>query len=201
MIDGIGGTEMIHVFVSSPPDEVRRGAIGRVVPGYIAQIVDDDMNPLPNGTAGRLAIKGPTGCRYLADERQRRFVQAGWNLPGDTFVQDDDGYLFYQARNDDMIVSAGYNIAGPEVEDALLRHPAVAECGVVGAPCDERGQVVKAFVVLPGFEPGDALVAELQAFVKANIAPYKYPRAIEFVDALPRTETGKLQRFALRKMA
>ncbi|MBP6706874.1 MAG: AMP-binding protein, partial [Achromobacter sp.] len=202
MIDGIGGTEMIHVFVSSPPDEVRRGAIGRVVPGYIAQIVDDDMNPLPNGTPGRLAIKGPTGCRYLADERQRRFVQAGWNLPGDTFVQDDDGYLFYQARNDDMIVSAGYNIAGPEVEDALLRHPAVAECGVVGAPCDERGQVVKAFVVLkPGFEPGDALVAELQAFVKANIAPYKYPRAIEFVDALPRTETGKLQRFALRKMA
>ena len=177
MIDGIGGTEMIHVFVSSPPDEVRRGAIGRVVPGYIAQIVDDDMNPLPNGTAGRLAIKGPTGCRYLADERQRRFVQAGWNLPGDTFVQDDDGYLFYQARNDDMIVSAGCNIAGPEVEDALLRHPAVAECGVVGAPCDERGQVVKAFVVLkPGFEPGDALVAELQAFVKANIAPYKYPR-------------------------
>ena len=199
MIDGIGGTEMIHVFVSSPPDEVRRGAIGRVVPGYIAQIVDDDMNPLPNGTAGRLAIKGPTGCRYLADERQRRFVQAGWNLPGDTFVQDDDGYLFYQARNDDMIVSAGYNIAGPEVEDALLRHPAVAECGVVGAPCDERGQVVKAFVVLkPGFEPGDALVAELQAFVKANIAPYKYPRAIEFVDAAAHRE---LQRFALRKMA
>jgi 2-aminobenzoate-CoA ligase len=193
---------MIHVFVSSPPESVRRGAIGRVVPGYIAQIVDDDMNPVPNGTVGRLAIKGPTGCRYLADERQRRFVQKGWNLPGDTFVQDDDGYLFYQARNDDMIVSAGYNIAGPEVEDALLRHEAVAECGVVGAPDDERGQLVKAFVVLkPGFAPSEALVAALQQFVKATIAPYKYPRAIEFVSALPRTETGKLQRFALRKMA
>ena len=202
MIDGIGGTEMIHVFVSSPPESVRRGAIGRVVPGYIAQIVDDDMNPVPNGTVGRLAIKGPTGCRYLADERQLRFVQKGWNLPGDTFLQDDDGYLFYQARNDDMIVSAGYNIAGPEVEDALLRHEAVAECGVVGAPDDERGQLVKAFVVLkPGFEPSEALVAAMQQFVKANIAPYKYPRAIEFVAALPRTETGKLQRFALRKMA
>jgi len=160
------------------------------------------MQPVPNGTVGRLAIKGPTGCRYLADERQRRFVQAGWNLPGDTFVQDDDGYLFYQARNDDMIVSAGYNIAGPEVEDALLRHEAVAECGVVGAMDDERGQVVKAFVVLkPGFAPSAELVTAMQTFVKANIAPYKYPRAIEFVDALPRTETGKLQRFALRKMA
>jgi 2-aminobenzoate-CoA ligase len=202
MIDGIGGTEMIHVFVSSPPESVRRGAIGRVVPGYIARIVDDEMKPVPNGTVGRLAIKGPTGCRYLADERQRRFVQDGWNLPGDTFLQDDDGYLFYQARNDDMIVSAGYNIAGPEVEDALLRHEAVAECGVVGAPDDERGQVVKAFVVLkPGYEAGSELAAALQQFVKASIAPYKYPRAIEFVEALPRTETGKLQRFALRKMA
>jgi 2-aminobenzoate-CoA ligase len=157
---------------------------------------------VPNGTVGRLAIKGPTGCRYLADDRQRRFVQQGWNLPGDTFMQDDDGYLYYQARNDDMIVSAGYNIAGPEVEDALLRHEAVAECGVVGAQDDERGQLVKAFVVLkPGFTPSDALVAEMQAFVKASIAPYKYPRAIEFVAALPRTETGKLQRFALRQMA
>jgi 2-aminobenzoate-CoA ligase len=196
------GKEMIHVFVSSPPESVKAGAIGRVVPGYVAQIVDDDMNPVPNGTVGRLAIKGPTGCRYLADERQRRFVQNGWNLPGDTFLQDDDGYFFYQARNDDMIVSAGYNIAGPEVEDALLRHEAVAECGVVGAADDERGQVVKAFVVLkPGYEAGSELVAALQQFVKANIAPYKYPRAIEFVDALPRTETGKLQRFALRKMA
>ena len=202
MIDGIGGTEMIHVFVSSPPDEVRPGAIGRVVPGYVACIVDDDMQPVPNGTPGRLALKGPTGCRYLADERQRRFVQQGWNLPGDTFIRDDDGYFFYQARNDDMIVSAGYNIAGPEVEDALLRHEAVAECGVVGAPDEERGQVVKAFVVLkPGHAASPELASELQAFVKATIAPYKYPRAIEFVDALPRTETGKLQRFALRKLA
>jgi len=202
MIDGIGGTEMIHVFVSSPPEQVRAGAIGKVVPGYVARVVDENMQPVPNGTPGRLALKGPTGCRYLADERQRRFVQQGWNLPGDTFVQDDDGYFFYQARNDDMIVSAGYNIAGPEVEDALLRHEAVAECGVVGAPDDERGQLVKAFVVpKPGFEPGPELAAALQAFVKAAIAPYKYPRAIVFVESLPRTETGKLQRFALRKMA
>ncbi|MVW73391.1 MULTISPECIES: AMP-binding protein [unclassified Bordetella] len=202
MIDGIGGTEMIHVFVSSAPEEVRPGAIGKVVPGYIACVVDDDMQPVPNGTPGRLAIKGPTGCRYLADERQRRFVQQGWNLPGDTFIQDDDGYFFYQARNDDMIVSAGYNIAGPEVEDALLRHEAVAECGVVGAPDDERGQIVKAFVVLkPDFEANAEMVKTLQSFVKATVAPYKYPRAIEFVEALPRTETGKLQRFALRQRA
>ncbi|CAM4351986.1 AMP-binding protein [Bordetella muralis] len=202
MIDGIGGTEMIHVFVSSPPDEVRPGAIGKVVPGYVACVVDEDMQPVPNGTAGRLAIKGPTGCRYLADDRQGRFVQQGWNLPGDTFVQDDDGYFFYQARNDDMIVSAGYNIAGPEVEDALLHHEAVAECGVVGVPDDERGQIVKAFVVLkPGYEASAELVKALQAFVKATVAPYKYPRAIEFVEALPRTETGKLQRFALRQRA
>jgi len=200
MIDGIGGTEMIHVFVSSPPDEVRAGAIGKVVPGYVACVVDENMQPVPNGTAGRLAIKGPTGCRYLADDRQSRFVQQGWNLPGDTFVQDDDGYFFYQARNDDMIVSAGYNIAGPEVEDALLHHEAVAECGVVGVPDDERGQIVKAFVVLkPDYEPSDELVAMLQTFVKTNIAPYKYPRAIEFLESLPRTETGKLQRFALRQ--
>ncbi|QBU88211.1 2-aminobenzoate-CoA ligase [Bordetella pertussis] len=202
MIDGIGGTEMIHVFVSSPPEEVRQGAIGKAVPGYVAEVVDEQMRPVPNGTVGRLAIKGPTGCRYLADERQQRFVQQGWNLPGDTFLRDDDGYFFYQARNDDMIISADYNIAGPEVEDALLRHEAVAECGVVGAPDDDRGQLVKAYVVLkPGYEPDDALAAALQAFVKAGIAPYKYPRAIEFVDALPRTETGKLQRFALRRMA
>jgi len=202
MIDGIGGTEMIHVFVSSPPEAVRAGAIGKVVPGYVACVVDENMRPVPNGTPGRLALKGPTGCRYLADERQRRFVQQGWNLPGDTFVQDDDGYFFYQARNDDMIVSAGYNIAGPEVEDALLRHEAVAECGVVGAPDEARGQVVKAFVVLkPGFQAGPEMAAALQAFVKAAIAPYKYPRAIVFADSLPRTETGKLQRFALRKMA
>ncbi|ARP83743.1 2-aminobenzoate-CoA ligase [Bordetella genomosp. 8] len=200
MIDGIGGTEMIHVFVSSPEHEVRRGAIGKVVPGYIAQVVDENMQPVPVGQPGRLAVKGPTGCRYLADRRQREFVRQGWNLPGDTFVQDADGYFFYQARNDDMIVSAGYNIAGPEVEDALLRHAAVAECGVVGAPDDERGQVVKAYVVLkPGYRGDAALAMALQEFVKAGIAPYKYPRQIEFVEALPRTETGKLQRFVLRQ--
>ncbi|ANN75015.1 AMP-binding protein [Bordetella bronchialis] len=202
MIDGIGGTEMIHVFVSSPEHEVRHGAIGKVVPGYIAQVVDEDMRPVPVGQPGRLAVKGPTGCRYLADPRQREFVRQGWNLPGDTFVQDADGYFFYQARNDDMIVSAGYNIAGPEVEDALLRHPAVAECGVVGAPDDERGQIVKAYVVLkPGIKGDAVLAADMQEFVKAAIAPYKYPRQIDFVDALPRTETGKLQRFVLRQQA
>ncbi|OZI77451.1 AMP-binding protein [Bordetella genomosp. 12] len=202
MIDGIGGTEMIHVFVSSPSESVRRGAIGQVVPGYIAQVVDDAMQPVPHGTPGRLAVKGPTGCRYLADARQMKFVQQGWNLPGDTFVQDADGYLYYQARNDDMIISAGYNIAGPEVEDALMRHEAVAECGVVGMPDDERGQVVAAYVVLkPGCEETPQLAAALQAYVKESIAPYKYPRVIRFVVTLPRTETGKLQRFVLRQLA
>lgn len=200
MIDGIGGTEMIHVFVSSPPDEVRQGAIGRVVPGYVAQVVDDDFNPLPPGEVGRLAVKGPTGCRYLNDERQLKFVQNGWNLPGDTFKIDEDGYLYYQARNDDMIISAGYNIAGPEVEDALLAHEAVAECGVIGRPDADRGNIVKAFVALkPGFEPNEAMVKALQEHVKNQIAPFKYPRAIEFVPSLPRTETGKLQRFVLRQ--
>jgi 2-aminobenzoate-CoA ligase len=201
MIDGIGGTEMIHVFISSCEHEVRRGAIGRVLPGYQAQVVDDRMQPVPVGKPGRLALKGPTGCRYLADPRQREFVREGWNLPGDTFVMDADGYFFYQARNDDMIVSAGYNIAGPEVEDALLRHPAVAECGVVGQADEARGQVVKAYVVLnAGLEASELLVKELQEFVKNSVAPYKYPRAIEFVEALPRTENGKLQRNVLRAM-
>jgi len=179
---------------------VRRGAIGTVVPGYVAQVVDDNLRPVPNGTVGRLVVKGPTGCRYLDDERQRVFVQQGWNLPGDTFMQDDDGYFFYQARNDDMIISAGYNIAGPEVEDALLTHEAVAECGVIGVPDDQRGNIVKAYVVLkPGFSGDEAMVKQLQDHAKAQIAPYKYPRAIEFVASLPRTETGKLQRFVLRQ--
>jgi len=202
MIDGIGGTEMIHVYVSSPPEEVRAGAIGRAVPGYVARVVDDNLEPVAPGTPGRLAVKGPTGCRYLDDERQRQFVQGGWNLPGDTFVMDEDGYFFYQARNDDMIVSAGYNIAGPEVEGALLTHEAVAECGVVGKPDELRGMIVKAYVVLREGHAGDeALVKALQDHVKAEVAPYKYPRDIEFVDSLPRTETGKLQRFMLRQMA
>ncbi len=200
IIDGIGATEMIHIFISSPPEEVRRGAIGKVVPGYHALIVDDDGNPLPPGAVGRLAVIGPTGCRYLADPRQSQYVQHGWNLTGDAFSMDADGYFFYQARTDDMIVSAGYNIAGPEVESALLAHPAVAECGVVGAPDAERGQIVKAFVVLrEGHAPNAALARTLQDFVKQAIAPYKYPRAVEFVAALPRTETGKLQRFRLRQ--
>jgi 2-aminobenzoate-CoA ligase len=200
IIDGIGATEMIHIFISSPPEKVRRGAIGQAVPGYHALIVDDDGNPLPPGTVGRLAVQGPTGCRYLADPRQSQYVQHGWNLTGDAFSMDADGYFYYQARTDDMIISAGYNIAGPEVESALLQHPAVAECGVVGVPDEERGQIVKAVVVLrEGHTPGEALARELQDFVKRSIAPYKYPRAVEFVDALPRTETGKLQRFRLRQ--
>lgn len=202
MIDGIGGTEMIHVYVSSAGADVRPGAIGKVVPGYVAQVVDEDFEPVPAGTIGRLAVKGPTGCRYLSDERQRVFVQNGWNLPGDTFTMDEDGYLYYQARNDDMIISAGYNIAGPEVEGVLLRHEAVAECGVVGQPDPERGSVVKAYVVLKPGRAGDAALAEaLQEHVKACVAPYKYPRLIEFVESLPRTETGKLQRFVLRQKA
>jgi len=202
MIDGIGGTEMIHVYVSSPAEEVRAGAIGRAVPGYVARVVDDNLQPVAPGTPGRLAVKGPTGCRYLDDERQRQFVQQGWNLPGDTFIMDEDGYFFYQARNDDMIVSAGYNIAGPEVEGALLTHEAVAECGVVGKPDELRGMIVKAYVVLrEGYTGDEALVKALQDHVKAEVAPYKYPRDIEFVDSLPRTETGKLQRFMLRQMA
>lgn len=199
LIDGIGATEMIHIFISSAGAEVRPGAIGKVVPGYRARIVDDDMRDLPIGEIGRLAVIGPTGCRYLADERQRDYVRDGWNLTGDTFRMDEDGYFYYQARSDDMIVSAGYNIAGPEVEDAVLRHEAVAECAVVGVPDEERGQLVKAFVVLkPGFEADAQMATRLQDHVKASIAPYKYPRAIEFCDALPRTETGKLQRFRLR---
>jgi len=200
MIDGIGGTEVMHIYISAAGHDVRRGAVGKVVPGFEAIIVDDDMRPLPPGEIGRLALKGPTGCRYLADARQTDYVRQGWNLPGDAFVMDADGYFFYQARTDDMIVSAGYNIAGPEVESAMLAHDAVAECGVVGVADDERGQLVKAFVVLKeGHGPSHALVVELQTFVKTSVAPYKYPRQIEFVTVLPRTETGKLQRFRLRQ--
>ena len=200
--DGIGGTEVIHIYIASAGKEVRAGAIGKVVPGYIAQIVDDNMQPVPPGTQGRLAVRGPTGCRYLDDARQTDYVKDGWNLPGDTFVMDEQGYFSYMARNDDMIVSAGYNIAGPEVESVLLQHPAVAECGVVGVPDAERGQVVMAYVALkPNFAADADMVSTLQNFVKQNIAPFKYPRRIEFLPSLPRTETGKLQRFRLRQMA
>jgi 2-aminobenzoate-CoA ligase len=200
IIDGIGATEMIHIFISHTPERVRRGATGYAIPGYRARVVDDAGEPVPPGTVGRLAVKGPTGCRYLADERQGTYVQAGWNLTGDAYKMDADGYFYYQARTDDMIISAGYNIAGPEVEDALLGHPAVAECAVVGAADEERGQVVKAYVVpRSGLEGTPALAKELQEFVKATLAPYKYPRAVEFLEALPRTATGKLQRFRLRQ--
>ena len=201
IIDGIGSTELLHMFISSSGYEIRPGATGKVVPGYQAIVVDDDFNEVPPGTLGRLAVKGPTGCRYLNNpERQAAYVQNGWNLTGDSYIQDEDGYFWYQARTDDMIISAGHNISGPEIEAVLLDHPKVAECGVVGVPDEERGQIVKAFVVLrQGFAPCEELVKELQAFVKSEIAPYKYPRAIEFVETLPRTETGKLQRFRLRE--
>src|SRR5215213_2919572 len=202
LMDGIGSTELLHIFISATEEEIRPGATGKPVPGYEAKIVDDEGKDLPAGMMGRLAVRGPTGCRYLSDDRQRKYVQNGWNITGDTYVRDDDGYFWYQSRSDDMIISAGYNIAGPEVEAALLTHPAVVECGVVGAPDDGRGTVVKAYVVLhPGHVPGPDLTKVLQDHVKAEIAPYKYPRLIEFVEALPRTQTGKLQRFALRQIA
>jgi 2-aminobenzoate-CoA ligase len=174
ILDGIGATEMLHIFIGSPEEEIRPGATGKPVPGYEARVVDADGKELPPNNIGRLAVRGPTGCRYLADKRQRQYVRDGWNITGDTYLMDADGYFWYQARSDDMIVSSGYNIAGPEVEAALLEHPAVAECGVVGAPDEERGQIVKAYVVL---------------------------RTIEYVTQLPRTQTGKLQRFELRRMA
>jgi 2-aminobenzoate-CoA ligase len=203
IIDGIGTTEMLHQFVSAAGDDIRPGSTGRAVPGYEARVVDEEGCELPPGTVGRLAVRGPTGCRYLNDpERQAGYVQNGWNLTGDAYSMDADGYFWYQARTDDMIVSAGHNIAGPEVESVLLEHPKVKECGVVGVPDPERGHVVKAFVVLvPEAAVGDETVKELQEFVKAQIAPYKYPRQIEFVASLPRTETGKLQRFRLREGA
>jgi 2-aminobenzoate-CoA ligase len=205
IIDGIGSTEMLHMFISSAGDDIRPGATGRVIPGYEAQVVDAAGQPVPPGTVGRLAVRGPTGCRYLDNlERQQVYVQNGWNFTGDSYLQDEDGYFWYQARTDDMIISAGHNIAGVEVESVLLEHPKVRECGVVGTPDPERGQVVTAFIVLePAATPGPDLVAltkELQDFVKREIAPYKYPRRIEFLAALPRTETGKLQRFKLREI-
>jgi 2-aminobenzoate-CoA ligase len=202
LMDGIGSTELLHIFISATEDEIRPGATGKPVPGYEAKIVDDDGRDVPPGTMGKLAVRGPTGCRYLADERQRKYVQNGWNITGDTYLMDGDGYFWYQSRSDDMIVSAGYNIAGTDVEAALLTHPAVAECGVVGAPDEARGMIVKAYVIAAsGVIPDAQLVAELQEHVKREIAPYKYPRAIEFVTHLPKTETGKLKRFALRQLA
>ena len=202
LMDGIGATEMLHIFIAAPRGKIRPGATGLPVPGYEATILDEDGQPVPDGEPGKLAVRGPTGCRYLADPRQANYVRHGWNVTGDTYIRDADGYFWYQARSDDMIISSGYNIAGPEVEASLLSHPAVAECGVVGVPDPERGMIVKAYIVLrPGYEAGSVLTRQLQDFVKSDIAPYKYPRDIAYVEMLPKTQTGKLQRFELRRMA
>jgi 2-aminobenzoate-CoA ligase len=199
MIDGIGATEMLHIFISASGENARAGATGKAIPGYQACIFDEQGQQVGPGLVGRLAVKGPTGCRYLADERQKNYVLNGWNLTGDAYEMDEEGYFHYRARTDDMIITSGYNVAGPEVEEILLKHPAVAECAVVGLSDEERGQIVKAFVVLrEGAVASETLVKEMQNFVKNNVAPYKYPRAIEFKDALPRTETGKVQRFKLK---
>jgi 2-aminobenzoate-CoA ligase len=200
LIDGIGSTEMLHIFISAAGDEIRPGSTGRAVAGYVGEVQDADGHPVPVGELGRLAVKGPTGCRYLRGDRQASYVRDGWNITGDVYAQDADGYFHYQARADDMIVSSGYNIAGPEVEEALLRHPGVAETAVIGVPDEDRGMIVKAVVVLrPGAELGPEPAKTLQDFVKSQIAPYKYPRVVEFADVLPRTATGKLQRFRLRE--
>ena len=201
LIDGIGATELLHIFISASDDDIRPGATGRPVPGFIAEVVDEHLMALPAGTPGLLAVRGPVGCRYLADERQRVYVRGGWNITGDIYVMDEAGYFHYVSRADDMIVSSGYNIAAPEVEAALLTHAAVAETAAVGIPDIDRGMLVKAFVVLqPGFTADPSLARELQDHVKATIAPYKYPRQIEFVDELPKTATGKLQRFRLKEI-
>jgi 2-aminobenzoate-CoA ligase len=203
IIDGIGATEMLHIFISAAGDDIRPGATGKVVPGYEATVLDDDGKSVADGTIGRLAVRGPTGCRYLDNiERQRAYVQNGWNLTGDSYTRDRDGYFWYQARTDDMIISAGYNISGPEIENVLLLHPKVKECAVVGLPDEERGQAVSAFVVLAeGVSGAPEIAKELQEFVKREIAPYKYPRRVEFVATLPRTATGKLQRYRLRELS
>jgi len=202
MLDGIGATEMLHIFISNRLSDARPACTGRPVTGYEARVVDDAMAEVPRGTVGRLAVRGPTGCRYLADDRQRDYVREGWNLTGDSFWQDADGYFHFAARSDDMIISGGHNIAGPEVEAALLTHDAVAECAVIGVPDPERGAIVQAHVVLAaGATAGPETAELLQAHVKATIAPYKYPRSVVFIEALPKTATGKIQRFALRDAA
>ena len=200
IIDALGATEMLHAFIGASGDDVRPGATGKQMLGYEACVLNEDDQPMGPNSEGRLAVKGPTGCRYLADDRQKNYIVNGWNVTGDRYYLDAEGYFWFRARADDMIISSGYNIAGPEVEAALLAHDAVAECAVVASPDPDRTNIVKAFVVLaPGHEAGDQLVGELQEFTKQTIAPYKYPRAIEFVDSLPKTLTGKLQRFALRE--
>jgi 2-aminobenzoate-CoA ligase len=201
IIDGIGATEMLHIFISAAGDEIEPGATGKVVPGYQAKIIDENGDDLAPGNIGLLAVRGPTGCRYLGNiPQQRKYVRDGWNLTGDSYKLDENGYFWYQARTDDMIITGGYNVAGPEVENVLLEHACVQECAVVGEPDESRGHIVKAFVVLrPGFTGDDKLVKDLQDFVKERIAPYKYPRAVEFAETLPRTSTGKLQRYRLRE--
>jgi 2-aminobenzoate-CoA ligase len=200
MLDGIGATEMLHIFISNRFDDHKAACTGKPVTGYEAKVIGEDGREVPRGEVGRLAVRGPTGCRYLADARQAVYVQDGWNITGDSFSMDAEGYLHFAARNDDMIISAGYNIAGPEVEAALLSHPAVSECGVVAAPDAARGSIVQAHIVLSEGFRGDAdLVKALQDHVKATIAPYKYPRDIRFIETLPKTATGKIQRFALRE--
>jgi len=200
ILDGIGSTELLHIFISNRLDDRRPAATGRPVTGYEAKVVDDDMKEVPRGTIGKLAVRGPTGCRYLADDRQANYVRDGWNLTGDSFIQDEEGIFHFAARSDDMIISSGYNIAGPEVEAALLSHPDVVECGVIGAPDPDRGQIVQAHVVLAAGVAPDALtIKRLQDHVKKVIAPYKYPRSVKFVTTLPKTQTGKLQRFRLRE--
>jgi len=202
MLDGIGTTELLHIFISNRFGDSHAACTGKPVTGYEAKIVGEDMKDVPRGSIGRLAIRGPTGCRYLADERQKGYVQDGWNLTGDSFWQDENGYFHFAARNDDMIISSGYNIAGPEVEAALLAHPDVAECAVVGAADAERGQIVQAHVVLAqGVTRSDETAKRLQDHVKAAIAPYKYPRSVVFIDSLPKTQTGKVQRFRLKQQA
>ena len=200
ILDGIGSTELLHIFISSRADDIRPGATGKPVPGYEAKVVDEDGNEVAPGKIGKLAVRGPTGCRYLSDERQKKYVQNGWNLTGDAYQMDEDGYFWFKARTDDMIISSGYNIAGPEVETALIAHQSVLECAVVGVPDVHRGSLIKAFVVLqPGIFGDEKLKKELQDFVKNSIAPYKYPRSLDFVDSLPKTDTGKIQRFKLRE--
>ena len=200
MLDGIGATEMLHIFITNRFGDSKAACTGKPVAGYEAKVVDDDMREVPRGTVGFLAVRGPTGCRYLADRRQRVYVRDGWNLTGDSFLQDDEGYFHFAARSDDMIISSGYNIAGPEVEAALLAHPDVAECAVIGVADEARGQIVQAHVVLrPGVEPSGEEVLRLQEHVKGTIAPFKYPRSIVFIDELPKTATGKVQRFRLRE--
>ncbi|MCW5751270.1 MAG: benzoate-CoA ligase family protein [Alphaproteobacteria bacterium] len=203
IIDGLGSTEMLHIFIASKGDQIRPGATGKPIPGYRARVVAEDGRDCPPGVVGRLAVRGPTGCRYLDNpERQAAYVADGWNFTGDSYLMDADGYFWYQARTDDMIISAGYNISGPEVEAVLLEHPKVHECAVVGAPDAERGQIVKAFVVLRDPKQASSeTIRELQDHVKALIAPYKYPRSIAFLEQLPRTQTGKVQRFLLREQA